>query len=87
MRSAGFQTTPYHAYVPSFGEWGFVIASREAYRQPRELPPDLRFLSPQVLPGLFEFPPDMGPVEVKVNRLNNQVLVNYYDSEWRALGP
>ena len=24
----GYRTYPYHAYVPSFGEWGFVMASR-----------------------------------------------------------
>jgi len=28
LQSAGFQTTPYHAYVPSFGEWGFIIAGK-----------------------------------------------------------
>jgi hypothetical protein len=25
----------------------------------------------------------MLPVDVEVNRLNNQVLVQYYESEWR----
>lgn len=30
------------------------------------------------LPGLFDFPKDMAPVEAEVNRLNNQVLVQYY---------
>jgi len=25
--SAGFFTKPYHNYVPSFGEWGYIIAS------------------------------------------------------------
>ena len=28
IESAGLRTTPYHAHVPSFGEWGFVVASR-----------------------------------------------------------
>ena len=26
VESAGFSTTPYHVYVPSFGDWGFVLA-------------------------------------------------------------
>ena len=26
--------TPYHAHVPSFGEWGFVLASRRPFRLP-----------------------------------------------------
>ena len=28
IKQAGYRTFPYHAYVPSFGEWGFVLASR-----------------------------------------------------------
>jgi spermidine synthase len=31
---------------------------------------------------LPKFPPDMGPLPVEVNRLNNQVLVHYYEEEW-----
>ena len=26
IKQAGYRTFPYHAYVPSFGEWGFVLA-------------------------------------------------------------
>ena len=46
-------------------------------------PEGLRFLSPATAASMFEFPKDMLPVEVEVNRLNNQVLVQYYESEWR----
>ena len=28
LRASGLQTRPYRLYVPSFGEWGFVMASR-----------------------------------------------------------
>ena len=45
-----------------------------------------RSTPPQIagsLAGLFVLPADMGPVDVEVNRLDNQVLVRYYDSEWR----
>ena len=27
LQVSGFKTTPYHAYVPSFGEWGFIVGS------------------------------------------------------------
>ena len=30
-RRSGSTATPYHAHVPSFGEWGFVLASRRPY--------------------------------------------------------
>src|SRR6476619_8639053 len=62
IEAAGLGATPYHAHVPSFGEWGFVIASRRPFRMPATLPAGLRFLDLQGLPPLFEFPPDMARV-------------------------
>jgi spermidine synthase len=32
LEAVGCTTTPYHAHVPSFGEWGFVIAGRRPWR-------------------------------------------------------
>ncbi len=34
LKQAGLQTYPYHVYVPSFGEWGFVIAAYRDYQLP-----------------------------------------------------
>jgi len=85
LESVGFQVTPYHTYVPSFGEWGFVIASRQPYRRPSQYPSDLKFLTADLAPSLFHFPKDMSPVETEVNRLNNQVLVQYYEAEWHKV--
>jgi spermidine synthase len=83
MRQGGLRTFPYHLYVPSFGEWGFVLGSPEgSYTPPSQLPPGLRFLTVAEVPRLFEFPADMQPVSVEVNRLNTQVLVRYYEQEW-----
>ena len=82
IESVGLQATPYHAHVPSFGEWGFVIASRRPYRLPTALPEGLRFLNLQSLPLLFDFPQDMARVPAEVNRLSNQVLVHSYEAEW-----
>jgi spermidine synthase len=82
IESVGLTATPYHAHVPSFGEWGFIIASRRPWRMPSALPPDLRFLSVASLPTLFDFPMDMARVPTEVNRLHNQVLVRTFESEW-----
>ncbi|SDO43345.1 spermidine synthase [Rhodoferax sp. OV413] len=82
IESVGLTATPYHAHVPSFGEWGFLIASRRPYRIPGTLPSGLRFLSPHSLPALFDFPLDMARVPTEVNRLSNQVLVTTYEAEW-----
>jgi spermidine synthase len=83
IEAAGYQARPYHAFVPSFGEWGFVLASPQALAPVSHVPPGLRYLTDAELPGLFVLAPDMGPVPVEVNRLNNQVLVHYYEEEWR----
>jgi spermidine synthase len=87
LASAGFHTHPYHAYVPSFGEWGFVLAATGAYAPPRAYPAGLRFLTVEGTPPLFAFPPDMAPVPVEVNRLDNQILVQYYGAEWQRIAP
>jgi len=87
LKQAGFQVHPYHTYVPSFGEWGFVLASLTPYRPAEKLPAGLKFLTAAVLPQLFHFPTDMGPVQVEANRLNDQVLVRYYEHEWSQITP
>lgn len=85
-RAAGFQTVPYHAYVPSFGEWGYVLLTKTPYTRPKSYPPGLRFLDPVVAEGLFTFPSDMQPVPAEPNRLDNQVLVRTYEQEWNEYG-
>jgi spermidine synthase len=83
VESVGLATTPYHAHVPSFGEWGFMLASRRPYQPPTTLPPELRFLTVAGLSALFEFPPDMARVvPLQINRLSNQVLVQTFETEW-----
>ncbi|HYN42692.1 MAG TPA: polyamine aminopropyltransferase [Thermoanaerobaculia bacterium] len=81
--AAGFATRPYHATVPSFGEWGFVLAAPKPFDRPARLIPHLRYLSDETLPALFSFGPDMARWEAPVNRLHDQVLVRTYESEWR----
>lgn len=85
IEQAGLKAAPYHVYVPSFGEWGYVLASRTAVPPTGPLPPGLRFLTAESLHDLFAFPADMARVEVEPNRLNTQQLVRYYEQEWRVI--
>jgi len=85
LEAVGLTATPYHAHVPSFGEWGFVIASHRPWHAPAQLPAGLRFLTPQGLPALFDFPPDMARVAAEPNRLSNQGLVQTFEEEWGAV--
>jgi spermidine synthase len=83
MRAAGLSTQPYHAPVPAFGEWGYVLARRAPFDRPTHLRLEgLRYLNDETLRSLFIFAEDMGPVPVEPNRLNNQLLVQYYEQDW-----
>jgi spermidine synthase len=83
LEAAGFHVRPYHALVPSFGEWGFALAGQQAFDPPARVLPGLRSLDDRSLPTLFVMGPDMARVPAEVNRLNNQALVRYYEDEWR----
>ena len=85
LEGAGLRTWPYHVYVPSFGEWGFVIAGLDGYAPPTTLPAGLRYLTVAGVPALFDFPADMQRVAAEPNRLNDQVLVRYYEHEYDAI--
>jgi spermidine synthase len=85
LEAVGLTTAPYHAHVPSFGEWGFILASRRPWHLPAVLPSGLRFLTLDGLPALFQFPPDMARVPAEPNRLSNQVLVPTFEQEWGKL--
>ena len=85
LEAAGFHVHPYHASVPSFGDWGFSLASLAPVEPPDTLPTavrgDVGYLTDDILRSLFHLPLDMQPVEVDINRLDNQALVRYYESE------
>ncbi len=79
--SAGgsFATYPYQVSVPSLGDWGFVLASqRPVSVQGLRLRVPTRYLTADLMPTLFQFPKDVGPRSMPVNRLDDQVLVQLY---------
>lgn len=86
LADAGLHPRPYHAHVPSFGDWGFVLVRRREEPLPKRLARglDLRFLTEDLMPSLFTFPADQSRLEVEVNRLNDQLLVHYYERDLAA---
>ena len=88
VEAAGLRTLPYHAYVPSFGDWGFVLAGRRLPGPDRlRLKVSGRFLTPATAPGLFRFPTDEAMPEPppKINTLFTPVLLGYYNRGWDAM--
>ncbi len=85
LESVGFSTQPYHAWVPSFGEWGYILAGHTDYVPPSNYTVPLRYLDAATTRSLFVFPPDMGRVSTEVNRLDNQILVRTFEAEWKRV--
>jgi spermidine synthase len=84
MEAAGFSTRGYHVAVPSFGEWGFILGRDAPFDVPSHLAPvATSFLNEGILPTLFAFAEDTKRIPVEANRLDNQILVQYYDEEWK----
>jgi len=85
LSKAGFYTHPYHIYIPSFGEWGFVIASHE------KLPLDgikpikgLKFIDSKVLNQMLFFDKDISkPQDIQSNKLSSHKLIYYYNDGWK----
>ena len=73
--------------VSSFGIWGFALAKLQSFEAPKKVPEnvELKYLNDESLALLFSFTADTNKPqnEVEVNRLDNQALVRYYESEWR----
>lgn len=86
LRESGWHTSPYHVYVPSFGEWGFMVASpRLGYRPPAQYRLPMRYLNGDTTAEMFRFPPDMKKLDMEPNRLNTQSLVHQFEQDWRQV--
>ncbi|BCL15006.1 polyamine aminopropyltransferase [Micromonospora sagamiensis] len=87
VRAAGFATRPYHVDVPSFGDWGFVLAAPGPTPPPLELPadaPSLRFLDTGTLAAAGTFPADRRRVDVPASTLLEPKVLEYARAEWRG---
>lgn len=84
VKASDFQTIPLRSYVPSFGEWGFVIGT--PYRPPPlSLPPGiaLRYLTPEVLAAAQVFDPDIAEIPTGINTLDRPLLAQVYARGWQ----
>ncbi len=91
MKHAGFSSVEqYHTNVPSFGEWGWTIATtvggsaRQRLERLTELPLDDGWMTREVMLGAFAFYKDFYQDidEIKINRINSNVLYEYHRLGW-----
>jgi spermidine synthase len=83
----GYSTQPLRVFLPSFGDWGFVMAKLSPFLFVPIIPSavTLRCLDSTALSRLTEFPSDTHPEQTAVNRLGNQTLVHSYLDETKRL--
>lgn len=82
-----FKVLPLRTHVPSFGEWGFVLAT--LVQEPRISLPEgieLQYLTEDVLDNVTQFDPDTDRIPTKINTLNTPILPRIYEAGWRHWG-
>ncbi|RMG03534.1 MAG: hypothetical protein D6735_08345 [Acidobacteria bacterium] len=86
LEASGFYVKPYNVTVPTFGIWGYALIKLKPFDTPTKIKFNvpLKFINEDSLKAMFEFSSDMLPPseEIEVNRLDNQILVRYYETEW-----
>lgn len=80
MESEGLYVKPYHLEVPSFGDWGFNMASLHEINNEFEIKVETKYLTDENITGLFVFGKDEIQKNVEINRLTKPVLINYYNT-------
>lgn len=89
LQAAGFaHVTPLHTYVPTFGAWGFQLATLKPLPPTSawaaHLKPGLKFLTPAQLPALQAFPPDLRPRRpVEPSTIDHPQILTYYLDGWK----
>ena len=89
LESEGLNVVPYHAQVPSFGDWGFQLASKkEINKENINLRVETKFLNKENIEGLFLFAEDeiVDKDSIITNTLSRPQLITYYleaEKNWR----
>lgn len=92
VASTGLNTVNLHVDVPSFGNWGFVLAGREDINlEHTEIPVSTRFLTDDMLTGLTMFGKDEDnqiydkgeQIVLEPNTLIDPHLIEKYEHAWQ----
>lgn len=85
LRTAGLSPTAYHVDVPSFGDWGFFLATPGSAPELRmaDDAPRTRFVDDGVLAAAQVFPKDRGALELTPSTLLDPVILERQGT-WRG---
>ncbi len=85
IKEAGFNTKPYHVYIPSFGDWGFNIGTKGFTYRPDDIKIKVstKFLTDDQLGNLFVFGKDILKQKTdNINTLIRPILIRAYYNAW-----
>ena len=84
IKAASMNPYPYHIYVPSFGDWGFVMGTRiDVSIDSIKITVPTTYLDANTAQKLFIFPKDLITTTPKVSTLDKPVIINYYLDGWK----
>ncbi len=85
LKAAGFKHTyPYHVYVPSFGDWGFILASNQKVDiQNFDLSVQTKYLDKETFKKAFVIEKDIIRENIKPSTLDKPTILDYYLQGWR----
>ncbi|OEF99314.1 spermidine synthase [Vulcanibacillus modesticaldus] len=85
VEATGLKVLNYHVEIPSFGNWGFILAGREKPNIDKiKLNIETKYLSDDLIPSLFHFGKDEGDLpNLKINTLNHPILIDLYQKAWK----
>ncbi|WP_408011611.1 polyamine aminopropyltransferase [Pseudalkalibacillus sp. A8] len=93
FEETGLNTENVHLDIPSFGNWGFVLASRGPIDiTDVDIDVETRYLSAELVPSLTKFGKDEDgtienedgeKVELKSNTLIRPILIDQYEKAWQ----
>jgi spermidine synthase len=76
---------PYHTYIPAFGDWGFVLASKSSiFADHWDMCVDsTRFMSSHQWEKMKHFEKDIQkPADIKASNIDDALLLRYFLKEW-----
>ncbi len=79
------QVRPAAVYVPSFGLWGFFMASAHSLEMPTQSVPPGRFINDQTLMDVLRLPADLPRLETEINQNHSLPVIEYYREGWEAM--
>ena len=89
IKEEGLEVIPYHVQVPSFGDWGFQLVSKNKIDISKlKLEVTTKFLNDDMIQSIFNFAKDeqIDESQILVNTLSRPQLIEYYleaAEEWR----